>query len=338
LKTFYLQGSDFLFGKSFYFISFIFLIIIILPLILIKGFFFFNGNEADESPLIVNVYNHRENKIISMELSAYLKGVLAAEMPAVYNIEALKAQAVTARTYTLKHIDKLSTDYHYSQAWYSEEDMKGKWGFILFFYYWSRISNAVEGTKGEILVYNGELIDAVYHANSGGLTEDAKNVWGKEVPYLKSVPSIYDIEKENNYESIIYFSPDELDSKLGIKLKEYYNLKLEESNLIMSLKKINDERIFELLNTTKSGRVLKIRIGDAIFTGSELREKLNLPSNLFNFSLEEERIVCKVLGKGHGVGMSQDGAEGYANHGYDYRDILEHYYQGTSLANKNNFK
>ncbi|MFW5986551.1 MAG: SpoIID/LytB domain-containing protein, partial [Halanaerobiales bacterium] len=172
----------------------IFIILILVPLLLVK--------EQDDEKIVLRVYNHQLDKIVEMELNQYLRGVLAAEMPARYHPEALKAQAVAARTYTLKQLPRyggsrnsaykgadVSTDYRECQAYFSEREMKDRWGFIPFFYYWSRINTAVEETAKQVLVYDGKLIDAVYHANSGGRTENAEYVWGRNTPYLKSVES-----------------------------------------------------------------------------------------------------------------------------------------------------
>lgn len=196
--------------KIFLFILFIFIILILIPLFLIKGVI--PGKK--EQHLVLNIYDHRRDKIIRMELEDYIRGVLAAEMPALYHQEALKAQAVAARTYALKQLPgyggsgsrkykgaDLSTDFTDCQAYLSEAGMKERWGFYSF-YYWSRINRAVEDTKGQVLLYNNKLIDAVYHANSGGITENAVYVWGKEVPYLQSVESPYDKDKERNYHSV----------------------------------------------------------------------------------------------------------------------------------------
>lgn len=305
-------------GKGSYLLLFIFIILIIIPVLLVKGPFW----QKKESDFLIKVYNHQQDKVEIMELDDYLRGVVAAEMPALYDLEALKAQAVAARTYSLRQIRagrgeyqgaSISTDYRYCQAWLSEKEMKERWGFLPFFYYWVRINRAVEETRGEVLLYKGKLIDAVYHANSGGMTEDARYVWGKEEPYLKSVKSPYDQEQEKNYKNTYYFGLKELCEKL----------QLEEKTPITGI---------EILKRSKSGRVIELKIGNSTLTGIEFRQSLGLSSTKFTVSLEGDILTLTVFGKGHGVGMSQDGANGLAKHGYSYREILQHYYPGTTLA------
>lgn len=314
-------------GKKIYlsFILIIFLIIIVLPVLIIQG----NLWPGKKSNVILKVYNHREQKVVKMELNEYLRGVLAGEMPALYHLEALKAQAVAARTYTLKQLPAyggpgckeypgadISTDYRYSQAWLSEDDMKKKWGFLSFFYYWAKINRAVEETRDEIMVYNGEIIDAVYHANSGGRTEDAVSVWGRLTPYLKSVDSPYDSEKENSYYNEYYFALNDIANKLNIKYSDTC-------------------RQLKILKRSNGGTVLEVKVGNQVYTGKEIRNKLSLPSANFKIKLEGDIITISTLGKGHGAGMSQDGANGMAKAGYNYQQVLKHYYQGIEIKTIN---
>ena len=314
--------------KIILFILCIFIILILIPLFLIKGVI--PGRK--EQVLLLNIYDHKRDEIITIELEDYLRGVLAAEMPALYHQEALKAQAVAARTYALKQIPKfggqgsrkytgadLSTDFADCQAYLSESEMKERWGFLAFFYYWSRINRAVEDTRGQVLLYNNQLIDAVYHANSGGLTENAVYVWGKEVPYLQSVESPYDKEKETSYQSVFSIKRDELE-------KAFDTLKEERDVLLMIRKK------------TPSGRVLELSIGSKKYTGVKVREKLALSSTKFSISMKGDIYIFTCYGKGHGVGMSQDGADGFARNGYNYQQILKHYYKNSELGYYYNIK
>ncbi len=288
---------------------------------LINGLFW----STDKEEILIDVYNHQENKIVTMELDDYLRGVVAAEMPALYHIEALKAQVVAARTYTIRQLPRfggsgsknhpgadISTDFRDNQAWLAESNMKERWGFIAFFYYWARINRAVEETQGEIILYNNKPIDAVYHANSGGITEEAVNVWGNSVPYLVSVKSPADKENKKNYKHTLYFASLDLIKALGLK-----GTRIKE---------------FELLKTSSSGRVLEVQSGEQFFTGREIREKLGLPSTKFAVTRNGDIFTYTVYGKGHGVGMSQDGANGLAKEGYNYRQILHYYYRGCELG------
>ncbi|MFW6016324.1 MAG: SpoIID/LytB domain-containing protein, partial [bacterium] len=194
----------------------------------------------------------------------YLKGVVAAEMPARYHMEALKAQAVAARTYTLKQLPAyggrgsknhpeadISTDFRYNQAWLSEEEMKEKWGFLSFFYFWLRISRSVEETAGRVIVYENKIIDAVYHSNSGGRTEDASSVWGEKIPYLISVDSPYDKENERNYQHNLSFSIEEFDERLNTDIKLNTSINIEsipfEDNMDLIDNATLSKKIFSLL-------------------------------------------------------------------------------------------
>jgi len=313
----------FLFKKG-YFIIIIFLIIIIIPLLVIKGFFYHK-----ETPIIIKVYNYKTDKIVPMELDKYLKGVVAAEMPAAYHVEALKAQSVASRTYTLKKLPAfggngcnqpgadISTDYHYDQAWYSEKEMKDKWGFLSYFYYWARISRAVEETSGEVAVYDNRLIDSVYHSNSGGRTEDAGVVWGKTLPYLCSVDSPYDKNYGKNYKHVKEIPLERINEIMGI------NINIEGNNI---------EKELYVLKYSNTGRVLTIQFGEKTFSGEEVRKKLKLPSTKFELNIEGQNIIFTIVGNGHGVGMSQDGADGFAKEGYNYKQILKYYYRGVDIV------
>ncbi len=308
-------------GKTGLLLLIIFLILIIIPVLLVRGLFW----QRDHSELLLKVHNHRLDKTVIMELDDYLRGVLAAEMPALYHQEALKAQAVAARTYTIKQLPRyggpgsqkykgadVSTDFTDCQAFLSEKEMKEKWGFVAFFYYWSRINRAVEETRGQILLYNGKIIDAVYHANSGGITEDAQYVWGRDTAYLKSIESPFDGENEKSFKSTYYFALNELKEKLGIQQTS-----------------IGDR--IDIIKKSSSGRVLELKIGDKSFTGIQVRQKLSLPSTKFELTSEGDIYTFTCYGKGHGVGMSQDGANGLAKNGYTYQQILKYYYNNVEL-------
>lgn len=310
------------------FFLFIFIILILLPVLLAGDIF--RQAEQKRGVLLLKVYDHQRGELVKMELEEYLRGVLAAEMPASYHMEALKAQAVAARTYTLKQLPRyggpgsrkypgadLSTDYTDCQAFLTEAGMKEKWGFLSFFYYWYRINKAVESTEGQVMLYDGKLIDAVYHANAGGKTEDALYVWGWSFPYLRSVESPHDREKERNYLSTYSYSLAEL----------------------RGIFKIPDmgEPFLKVEKVSPGGRVLEIRVGERFYSGREIREILALPSTRFHISVNDGNYIFTCYGKGHGAGMSQDGANGLARQGYDYQEILKHYYQGIEIRRINSY-
>ncbi len=260
-----------------------------------------------------NIYvtvNRSNGTILSIELEKYLIGVLASEMPASFNIEALKAQAVAIRTYTLKRIseNKILTDTTSTQVYKDDDELKKMWGNDYLKYY-NKIKNAVDSTKGIYMTYGGEYIDAVYHSTSNGYTEDAIYVWGYDVPYLKSVESSTD-KNASSYKREIIYSYSDIKEKLNIDIN---------NNSIINLTKNN------------SNRVTEISIDNNLFNGIDFRHMLNLRSTDFNIVLNENDIVITTYGYGHGVGMSEYGANGMANNGYDYIGILNHYYQNIKI-------
>jgi len=270
--------------------------------------------EANTSNSINENYvtlKRRDGSILNLTLENYLIGVLGAEMPATFNLEALKAQAVVARTYTLKSIStgKVLTDNESTQSYKSDLELKQLWGNSYETYY-NKIKMAVLETEGEYLTYNNNYIEAVYHSTSNGKTEDASSVWGNYFPYLVSVSSIYD---ESNptflYEKKISY--DEISTKLNITVNN------------------NSELI--VLSYTNGDRVGSISINGKIYSGVLFRNLLGLRSATFDFSKEPDGIKFTTKGYGHGVGMSQYGANGLAKNGYSYKDILKHYYPGVNI-------
>lgn len=268
------------------------------------------NEENKNSGIIINLYR-KNGSIVSMELDEYLIGVVGAEMPASFNIEALKAQAIVARTYTLKTINsgkKLSDD-NSTQNYKSNEELKNTWGSSYNTYY-NKVRSAVIDTKEIVIKYNSGLIDALYHSTSNGYTEDASNVWKNSVPYLKSVSSEYDTTNKNFiYNKFISYQ--DLSNKLGIPVSYSSNIEISEK--------------------TNSGRVKYLNIDGNIFNGVNVRTILELRSTDFVFEKQETGINIITKGYGHGVGMSQYGANGMANNGYSYKDIILHYYTGVYL-------
>ena len=258
---------------------------------------------------------HRSNgNIEKHELEEYVIGVVAGEIPASFNKETIKAQSVLARTYALKSLQtgKILTDNSSTQNYKTLDDMKNMWG-ISFDTYYNKIVNAVNETKGEYLSYNGNYIEAVYHSTSNGYTEDAINVWGNSFPYLVSVESIFD-NTNKKFINETFFTYEEVSNKL---------------NTI-----ITSDSIINILDKTNSGRVKNIEINGVNYKGIDFRNLLNLRSTDFYIEQNIDGLIITTKGYGHGVGMSQYGANGMANNGYNYKDILLHYYKGVSL-NKN---
>ena len=279
--------------------------------------------EVKEEPIIKKQEIKEDNKnyitikrsnglITNLEIEEYVIGVVGAEMPASFDEEALKAQAVIARTYAVSSLNKgkILTDNSSTQNYKDNEELKKMWGNNYNKYY-QKVKNAVDDTKGIYLTYNGQIIDAVYHSTSNGQTENAKYVWGTSKPYLVSVDSTYDTSNKSfNYEKFIAYA--DLSKKLNME--------------------INFDTNFNIISKTAGNRIDKIQINDKTYTGVELRNLLGLRSADFEITKEENGINFKTKGYGHGVGLSQYGANGMAKAGYNYQEILTHYYTGVKLT------
>lgn len=268
-------------------------------------------NDNVQADLIVTI-NRLNGEVLNLTLEDYLVGVVAAEMPASFNTEALKAQAVIARTYTKKLINsgRKITDDVTTQVYKSDDELKRMWGTNYNTYY-NKIKKAVLSTEGKYVTYNSELIDAVYHSTSNGYTEDASFVWGNNVPYLKTVTSPWDTSS-STFQKSVDVSFEELSNKLGIKFDE--------------------ETLIEVISRDDSGRISKIKIGDKELTGTSARNIIGLRSSDFDIIINAYSITFTTRGYGHGVGMSQYGANGMANSGYTYEQILKHYYSGVTIT------
>lgn len=269
--------------------------------------------EFEEQKTYVTIYRSN-GSVLNLELEEYVIGVVGAEMPASFHTEALKSQAILARTYALKSLETglRLTDNSSTQNYKSNEELKKIWGSSYSTYY-NKIKKAVEETKGMYLTYNGKIIDAVYHSTSNGVTEDAKNVWGNSIPYLVSVASPYD-STSSAFASEKKISYEELSNKLGF---------------IVTL-----DTSFEIQSKTEGNRVLDIQIGTQVYNGVTLRNLLGLRSATFEVVKKENGVTFITKGFGHGVGMSQYGANGMAKNGSSYSSILKHYYQGVTLSHK----
>lgn len=270
------------------------------------------------SPVRYEMRLNREGTTVEQDLDNYLVGVVLAEMPAEFEPEALKAQAVAARTYTRKayetggkHGDgSVCTEPGCCQAYITEAEYLERGGTPEDM---EKVRRAVEETAGLVLTYEGQLIEAVYFSCSGGSTEDAVAVWGTEYPYLKSVDSPGE-ENAAYYRSTVSFSPDAFAEILGLEPE-------------------GDPKYWIGLTAyTAGGSVRSVRIGGRQFTGTELRALLGLRSAAFTIQVEEGEIQITTKGYGHRVGMSQYGAEAMAVTGSTFRDILSHYYPGTQLT------
>ena len=268
------------------------------------------------------------NQIEELPLDEYLLGVVSAEMPANFEQEALNAQAVVARTYTIYCISHSSNkhgeanicdDSTCCQAWISKEDRMARWEENLRESNWNKITMAVNNTSGKIITYNGEVIDAFFHSNSGGATEAPVNVWGgTNYPYLQSVQTSGE-DAYSQYSSEVVLSKDELKNKIKEKHSDFTI-------------DYNDKECIKITEYTESGRVKTIKIGNLNLSGVEVRTLLGLKSANFSVNIEGNNIKFSVTGYGHGVGMSQTGADSMAKSGSNYQDIIKHFYTGVEIV------
>lgn len=289
------------------------------------------GTEA-EAVLKIKVYDVNLKKIIEINLEDYIKGVVAAEVPALFEEDALKAQAIAARTFAVANMkdfggggcknypgaDVCSTVH--CQAWISKEERFKNWDAENAVNYWNRISNAVEATKGMVLVYKGELAKYIkYHSTSGGKTEDSINVFNNKIPYLVSVDSLGE-ENSPKYATTAVIRREEFIKKM----KELSpKIKLISNNLGAQIK---------IIDRTEGNRVKNIKIGDKTFTGIDIRWAFLLNSADFTIKVDSKYVTFSVKGNGHGVGLSQFGANVMARSGKKYDEILKHYYQGIAIG------
>ncbi|MDD4170394.1 MAG: stage II sporulation protein D, partial [Desulfotomaculaceae bacterium] len=258
-------------------------------------------------------------------------GVVAAEMPAEFRLEALKAQAVAARTYAVKRLGPgdvanplhpgadICDDHGHGQAWLSRQDLKKRWGAIRYYNYYYKVKKAVDDTAGLVLTYQGELIDPAYHASCSGMTENSEDVWRDQVPYLRSVSCPYDADPKPLQSAS--FSLEQIDRAMGTSL-----------HVVAVSAGKNSFPVLEVDEKTSTGRPKSIVIGGSRFSAVAVRDLLGLRSTNFTWQVAENEITFVTSGYGHGVGMCQYGAKGMAEHGYKYQVILGHYYSGVDIT------
>lgn len=268
------------------------------------------NNTTTKNEKMINLKLNSGN-VISISLEDYVTGVVSAEMPAAFNTEALKAQAVAARTYALKRLSygATLTATTSNQVYKTESELRSMWGNSYNAYY-DKVKNAVYSTKGQYLTYNGKYIDALYFSTSNGRTENAENVWSTAYPYLVSVESPWDVGIPS-YSGSKSIPMSTIAEKLNVPLTSSSQIKI--------------------LERTVGNRVKTISICDKKYTGVEIRTIFGLKSADFDISTSGNNIVFTTRGYGHGVGMSQYGANLMAKAGYSYRDILKHYYTGVAI-------
>ncbi|GAA0690689.1 MULTISPECIES: stage II sporulation protein D [Clostridium] len=276
---------------------------------------------------MIKVYKTKENKVVELPIEEYIKGVVASEMPANFEEEALKSQAVAARTYTLsKLLHKCSNakgadlcDTTHCQVYTDKDKRIESWGKAHGSEYWDKISKAVDETQGETLFYNdGLVLRAQYFAISGGRTENIEDVFGSEEPYLKSVSSEGE-EIAGKYKTTVEMSINDFINKVN---SAYPKAKLT-SKGISSVK---------IISRTEGGSVKSMSVGSEETSGKNFRKALGLNSANFNIKFDSKKVYIECRGYGHGVGMSQWGANVMAKEGKNYKDILTHYYSGVDIV------
>ena len=292
------------------------LLIMVIPYIIVNVFirndeitFNFSSNS------IVRVYRNQTGKIERVPIEEYVVGVIAGEVPVSFEIDALKAQAVASRSYVMyqmqrnKNKDYDVVDTVSNQVYLDYEDMKERWKED-YINNVNKIKTAVIETAGEYLEYDGKVVEAMFFSTSTGMTENSEDVFSSEVPYLRSVVSTWD-EISPAYNDSKKFSKDDFYNLLDLDYKEKLNV--------------------EVTNSTSTGRIKEIKINNKIFTGKDVSSKLKLRSNFFTIDEYDDCIMVSTKGYGHGVGLSQYGAQGMALDGYKYDEILKYYYSGVEI-------
>lgn len=289
-------------------------ITIVLSLILVtlsssKNTTFFNSEPN------ITIKNSKTDAIDSLNLEEYIIGVVAAEMPASFNEEALKAQAIASRTYATYKMQSSPEEYDVvtdvtDQSYITIDEMKNKWNSE-FDKYYEKVSNAVMATKGKVMYYDDEIVEAYYFAMSNGYTENASLVFNEDRDYLQSVESIYDNSNLKNFEVTKEFTKEEICQKLDLSCNTLTFTNIERST---------------------TNRVNSITVNEVEYKGTTFRTKLGLRSTDFTVTESNNKILITTKGYGHGVGMSQYGANGMANAGYTYDEILKYYYKNIKIS------
>lgn len=269
----------------------------------------------------IAVFRTKTAVIEQTDFEDYIIGVIASEMPADFSLEALKAQALTARTYILKLMltpadtnlpdGAIVTDTVMHQVYHNDSELQKMWGND---YDWkiTRIREAVQETRNQIITYEGAPITATFFSTSNGFTENSEDYWQNVFPYLRSVESPWDLSSPR-YIAEKTFSAQQFYEALGVRLP-------------------GDGTIGQISARTESGRVATVLINGQTFTGREIREKLDLDSSDFQWKRSGDSVVIETKGWGHGVGMSQYGADGMAKAGKNYQEIIKHYYNGVEIS------
>lgn len=264
-------------------------------------------NKVEKEAQLVSVSNASKESE-QLELEEYIVGVVASEMPVGFELEALKAQAVAARSFVVSRNYKVD-DTTRSQVYSTIDKLKANWG-AQYETNMAKISLAVEETKGEVLYYNGKVVNALYFSTSNGQTVNSEDYYQSALPYLVAVDSAWDLEENPRAEVSTTFQAKDIQAKLGLDVAV---------NSITIVSRYDNHRVNE------------VKVNSTIYTGRELREALGLRSTDFTVQADKDTYTFTTIGFGHGVGMSQYGANAMAKLGYSYKEILLHYYTGVTL-------
>jgi len=315
----------------------LFLLIILPSIIAQKGTLLLENNSAqiEDTGTMVRVLNHENDQIMELPLETYVVGVVAAEMPGSFEPEALKTQALAARTYALKHIEMYShtpnqahpgidlcTDPRHCQAWKSEAARRKQWGPIWSSIYERKINAAVEATRNQVITYNGTLIDPVYHSTCGGKTENSEDVWAQKIPYLHGVVCKWD-QSAPRYQEQLTLAWSEIEARLQFPLaKTAITGRAEKSSL---------DSIIQVQAKSPTGRLKTLQVGNQNISATEFRNRLGLNSTNLTWKIDSDKVTFFTRGYGHGVGLCQYGANGQAKEGCSYTEIIKYYYQGVEI-------
>lgn len=292
------------------------LLVIIIPFLFVK--IFVKTDEIKFKYVTNNTIRIKDEKtgiITEIPFEEYIKGVVAGEMPATFELEALKAQAVASRSYAMyqmtatkdKEYDVLNTTAN--QVYLTDQQLKENWKEE-YLEKINKVKKAVAQTSGEYLTYNNKVINAMFFSTSVGATENSEEVFVSALPYLRSVDSAWD-EASPVYTDTYTFKLEDFYNKLNLPFNQNLNI--------------------EITSKTSTGRTRSLKINGTEINGRDLAAKLNLRSNYFDIIQNENNVTITTKGFGHGVGMSQYGANGMAKEGYKYDQILKHYYQNTEI-------
>ncbi|RYM05513.1 stage II sporulation protein D [Sporolactobacillus sp. THM7-7] len=272
-----------------------------------------------QEALTVSVYRSAAEKAEKVALDDYLIGVVGSEMPADFHLEALKAQALAARTYIINRImkqpDGRVTDTVENQVYHNRTEFKRLWGAD-YDRKIRKVKKAVAETENQVITYKGELISPAFFSTSNGRTENAQDYWQSDIPYLRSVASPWD-RQSPKFKTEKTLKISDVEAALGIRLSDRHG------------------ELGRIVEKTETGYVAAYKIGGKTFTGRQLREKLHLSSADFQLRQNGSQVLATTYGSGHGIGMSQYGAEGMAAEGKKAEQIVTYYYKGTEISKIN---